>query len=73
MKVGIHPNYEPATIECACGNSFQTYSALGSYKVEICAACHPFYTGKQKIIDSAGRVEKFKQRYGRKSEAQAES
>ena len=65
MKKAIHPNYQPATIECACGNTVQTYSVRGSYKVEICAACHPFYTGKQKLMDSAGRIERFNKKYGR--------
>ena len=67
MKQGIHPTYKPATIDCACGNSVETYSTQGSYKVDICAACHPFYTGKQKLIDSAGRIERFNRKYGRKS------
>lgn len=65
MKKQIHPGYKPATIECACGNTVSTYSTRGSYKVEICSACHPFYTGKQKLIDSAGRIERFNRKYGR--------
>jgi large subunit ribosomal protein L31 len=65
MKKAIHPGYKPATIECACGNVVQTYSTRGSYKVEICAACHPFYTGKQKLLDSAGRIERFNRKYNR--------
>ncbi len=65
MKKGIHPNYEPASIECACGNTVVTYSSRGNYRVDICAACHPFYTGKQKLIDSAGRIERFNRKYGR--------
>ena len=68
MKKKIHPNYQPATIECACGNAVETYSTRGSYKVEICAACHPFYTGKQKLVDSAGRIERFNRKYGRVTE-----
>ncbi len=63
MKKGIHPNYAMATISCACGNTFQTRSAVGDIKVEICSECHPFYTGKQKLVDTAGRVEKFYKKY----------
>lgn len=67
MKPKIHPAYEEITITCACGNSFTTRSTLGQdLHVEICSACHPFYTGKQKIMDTAGRVGKFKQKYSRK-------
>ena len=65
MKPKIHPNYKPANIECACGNTVETYSTKGAYKVDICAACHPFYTGKQKLVDSAGRIERFNRKYGR--------
>ena len=64
-KKGIHPAYKPATITCACGNVVETYSTSGSYTVEICSSCHPFYTGKQKLVDSAGRVERFNRKYGR--------
>jgi large subunit ribosomal protein L31 len=64
-KQGIHPNYQPATITCACGEVIETYSTRGSHMVEICSACHPFYTGKQKLLDSAGRVERFNKKYGR--------
>ncbi len=63
MKEGIHPSYKPAKVVCACGNSFQTRSTIGDIHVEICAACHPFFTGKQKILDTAGRIERFKTRY----------
>lgn len=67
MKPGIHPQYTDLTVVCACGNSFESKSTLGQeLHVEICSACHPFYTGKQKIVDSAGRVGKFKARYQRK-------
>lgn len=66
MKKGIHPKYELGTVSCACGSSFQVRSVVGDMKVEICSACHPFYTGKQKLIDSAGRVEKFMRKYNRK-------
>lgn len=63
MKDGIHPIYNLATISCACGNTFQTRTSVGEIKVEICSACHPFYTGKQKLIDTAGRVEKYYRKY----------
>lgn len=67
MKAGIHPTYEEIKVSCACGNSFTTGSTLGhDLTVEVCSACHPFYTGKQKIVDSAGRVEKFRKKYGLK-------
>ena len=71
MKSGIHPNYKEVAITCSCGNTFVTRSTLGKDQlhVEVCASCHPFYTGKQKIVDTAGRVEKFRQRYGMKSTA----
>jgi large subunit ribosomal protein L31 len=65
MKKTIHPGYKPATIECACGHIVETYSTRGSFKVEICSACHPFYTGKQKLVDSAGRIERFNKKYHR--------
>jgi large subunit ribosomal protein L31 len=65
MKKGIHPKYILATVSCACGNSFQTRSTKREMRLEICSACHPFFTGKQKLIDTAGRVEKFRQRYNR--------
>lgn len=63
MKPDIHPEYKRALIECACGNKIETYSTKGSYRVDICSACHPFFTGRQKLIDSAGRIERFKQKY----------
>jgi large subunit ribosomal protein L31 len=63
MKKGIHPKYGKATVVCACGNTFETQSTKELIKVEVCSACHPFYTGEQKIFDSAGRVEKFNRRY----------
>ena len=64
MKKDIHPNYSECTVTCACGNSFKTRSTKEEIRVEICSQCHPFFTGKQKFIDSAGRVEKFKKKYG---------
>lgn len=67
MKADIHPKYTEVTVSCSCGNSFKTRSTLGrDLGVEICSECHPFYTGKQKIIDTAGRVDRFNQKYGRK-------
>ena len=66
MKKNIHPEYKPSTVSCACGNTFQTYSTAGDLKVEICSACHPFFTGKQKLVDSAGRVEKYLKKYNKK-------
>lgn len=62
MKKDIHPAYYQATVTCACGSTFKTGSTLEKIAVEICSACHPFYTGKEKIIDTAGRVERFKKR-----------
>ena len=66
MKKGIHPEYKEATITCACGNVIKTRSTRGSFNVEICSACHPFFTGKQKLVDSAGRVERFKRKYAKR-------
>lgn len=68
MKKGIHPKYELVTVTCACGNTFQTRSAKDKLQVEICNVCHPFYTGKQKIVDTAGRVEKFNKKYNLKQD-----
>ena len=66
MKPGIHPEYKPATIRCACGNVIETRSTRGDIKVEICSACHPFFTGTQKIVDTEGRVDRFKKKYTKK-------
>lgn len=63
MKQGIHPKYEKAVITCACGSTFETRSTKGDMHIDICNLCHPFYTGKQKIVDTAGRVEKFNKKY----------
>jgi large subunit ribosomal protein L31 len=63
MKEGIHPEYKAAKVVCACGNVIETRSVRGDFSIDICAACHPFFTGKQKIMDTAGRIEKFKTRY----------
>ena len=67
MKKDVHPKYEDATITCACGNVIKTRSTVKDIKVEICSQCHPFFTGKQKLVDTAGRIEKFKMRYGIKN------
>ena len=64
MKEGIHPKYEMTQIKCACGNVIETRSTMKDIEVEICSSCHPFYTGKQKLVDTAGRVERFKKKYG---------
>jgi large subunit ribosomal protein L31 len=63
MKEGIHPQYQKAVVHCACGNEFETGSTIQEIKVEICSKCHPFFTGKQKLVDAAGRVEKFRTKY----------
>jgi large subunit ribosomal protein L31 len=67
MKAGIHPEYKVSQIVCACGHVVETRSTAGAIHVDICSNCHPFYTGKQKLVDSAGRVEKFRRKYGLKS------
>jgi len=64
MKKGIHPQYQECQVACACGNTFTTRSTKKEIRVEICSSCHPFFTGKQKFVDSAGRVEKFRKKYG---------
>lgn len=73
MKAEIHPEYTPTVVTCVCGNSFVTRSTESNLKLEICSACHPFFTGKQKLVDSAGRVEKFMRKYGKKTETKPES
>ena len=65
MQEGIHPDYKKTTITCACGNKIETGSTVENITVEICSACHPFYTGKQKLVDTGGRVEKFNKRFNR--------
>ena len=72
MRDGIHPEYHEVMVVCACGNTFQTRSTKKDLRVEICSSCHPFFTGKQKLVDSAGRVERFQKRY-QKSAADAPS
>ena len=64
MKQGIHPEYQVATVHCACGNTWQTRSTLKDIHVEICSVCHPYFTGRQKLVDTAGRVERFRQKWG---------
>ncbi len=63
MKEGIHPDYKTAVVTCACGHTFTTRSTLDSIHVEICSRCHPFFTGRQKLVDTAGRVERFRRKY----------
>lgn len=72
MKANIHPGYQPATITCACGMKHETYSTRGSFMIEICSNCHPFYTGKQKLLDTAGRIDRFNRKYGRKKASASE-
>ncbi len=69
MKTGIHPNYVESLVECGCGNKFKTRSTIPNIHIEICSVCHPFYTGKQKFVDTAGRVEKFQRRFDWKDES----
>jgi len=64
MKEGIHPEYHKVEVSCACGNKFETYSTKPDIRLELCSACHPFFTGKQKLVDTAGRIERFQRRYG---------
>lgn len=68
MKPGIHPDYGPCEVACVCGNRFMTRSIRRQLRTEICAACHPFFTGKQKLLDTAGRVDRFNKKYGRPAE-----
>jgi len=69
VKPDIHPKYMNATVHCACGETWQTRSTKSEIRLEICSSCHPFFTGKQKLVDTAGRVERFNRKYGRKTEA----
>ena len=64
MRKGIHPDYVETSVTCACGNNFKTRSTVSEMRVDICNACHPFYTGKQKFVDTAGRVERFQKKFG---------
>jgi large subunit ribosomal protein L31 len=63
MKTDIHPEYATAIVKCACGNTFETRSTIAEIHTDVCAECHPFYTGKQRLVDTAGRVERFRQKY----------
>jgi len=69
MKEGIHPDYPAAKVSCACGNGFVTRSTRGDFQVDVCSSCHPFYTGTQKLMDAAGRVDRFRKRYAAKPAA----
>lgn len=73
MKKGIHPNYQETRVVCACGNSFVTRSTKKEIRVEICSMCHPFFTGKQKLVDTAGRLERFQRRYKKGKAAETAS
>jgi large subunit ribosomal protein L31 len=70
MKEAIHPDYKPAKVVCACGAVIETRSTRGDFHIEICSSCHPFFTGKQKILDTAGRIERFKTRYAATAKAE---
>ncbi|MFT5731526.1 MAG: large subunit ribosomal protein L31 [Planctomycetota bacterium] len=67
MKADTHPNYVDCTVTCGCGNSFETHANVKELKIEICNVCHPFYTGNQKFVDAAGRVDRFKRQFAKKS------
>ena len=69
MKTGIHPDYVECRVHCSCGNEFTTRSTKAELHVEVCSACHPFYTGKQKILDTGGRVARFEARFGKKAQS----
>ena len=71
MKQGIHPEYKVATVRCSCGETFTTRSTVSELRVDICSKCHPFYTGKQKLVDAGGRVERFERRYGKRKTPEA--
>ncbi len=71
MKTDIHPEYKSVTVHCSCGNSFETRSTGDDLRVELCSECHPFYTGKQKLVDTGGRIDRFERRYGRRTKGPA--
>ena len=73
MRKGIHPKYMDCKVSCGCGNSFTTRATVDELRVDICSACHPFYTGRQKFVDTAGRVEKFRKRYAKASPSGSDS
>ena len=68
VKTGIHPEYHTATVKCACGNTFQTRSTQAEIHTDVCSQCHPFFTGKQRLVDTAGRVERFRQKFGKQQQ-----
>ena len=68
MKQGIHPEYKATTVRCSCGEEFQTRSTVSELRVDICSKCHPFYTGKQKLVDTGGRIDRFERRYGKRKQ-----
>jgi large subunit ribosomal protein L31 len=70
MKAAIHPDYQIASVHCSCGNTFQTRSTVSEIRADICSNCHPFYTGKQKLVDTGGRVERFQRRFEKTQQAQ---
>jgi large subunit ribosomal protein L31 len=72
MKADIHPDYVEATVRCSCGSTFTTRSTKSELSVELCGECHPFYTGKQRLVDTGGRIEKFEKRYGRRGKGSSE-
>lgn len=67
MKTDIHPENKKSFVHCSCGNTFEVFSTIGDQRIDICSECHPFYTGKQKLVDTAGRIEKFYTKYGKKA------
>jgi large subunit ribosomal protein L31 len=71
MKADIHPDYVVAEVRCSCGNTFQTRSTRPSLHVELCSECHPFYTGKQKLVDTGGRIDRFERRYGKRKKSES--
>jgi large subunit ribosomal protein L31 len=73
LRPGIHPQYNVSTITCACGAIFKTRTTVGDLRLEICSSCHPYFTGKQKFIDTAGRVEKFRRKYGQQAPAETQA
>lgn len=73
MKPNLHPVYQTLTVECACGNRFETRSTAASIHVEVCAACHPYFSGRQRLVDTAGRVDRFRRRYAAEAAADAKA
>src|SRR6185436_6458266 len=73
MRADIHPEYVTATVKCSCGNTFETRSTKADLRVELCSECHPFYTGKQKLVDTGGRIDRFERRYGKRRKSEPAS